>query len=90
LAYSVEKLHFRTTRNLAGNFRSREAHIEAALSATETLQDEVLTANYAPFITTVRKWSQNANEIASFFKAEFFNRIGRKQTLDLPKIARFE
>ena len=79
-AYSVEKLRSRTTRKLAEYFCSPDAHIRAASSATETLQDESSTANYVPFVTTVRNWPQNANEIVSLFKTEFFNRIGHKRT----------
>ena len=53
------------------------------MSATEALQDESSTANYVPFVTTVRKWPQNANEIASIFKTEFFNRIGQQQSFNI-------
>ena len=54
VAYSVEKLCFRTTRKFAQDFRSREARIAAALSATEALQNESSRANHVPFVTTVR------------------------------------
>lgn len=52
---SVEKLYSRTTRNFSEYSCAPGARVTVTSSATETLQDESLTANYVPFRNYCRK-----------------------------------
>jgi hypothetical protein len=77
VAHSVEKLRFTSSGKFVRIFRSPDAHITVAFSASEALLGGFSCAIYHPLVSRVRKWAQIATEIVALFKTEFFNSIGR-------------